>query len=461
MAKDFEIAALEVDLKNHMHDLIGTHVVGEFWSQIEAWKKYFLLLVEAQDQVIGAHERLLNHELERIAKEEADKAERLFGLGILVFTLVVGPLLSYLSGKIQNTWYPKFRPKVKERVLQITSRRNLGRFESRAIKEIDVDKVHAKIAGDFAGLVVGLGIREGVKVITPNFAKANAALTYAQSSDDMSSFKTQLGTWILEQGIATRDVILDLALQITKDPQWGRKCLARLAETTHGKMNPSTTDKTTLANAAYEMIHKDVNRHRQEWADSWFFYGNNPPVLSFAKLRETLEIEQWALWILNEQLGTKVVTQERSFKGEKYDSPAIEFQGMTFGKRPLPEAVLRKLASFGVLRGRTNGQLVDEASRRGEKLLRRAAEDRDPTTASERNYRLAKRLIEDEEERQDRPGIDIGDALDTEEEFKALEAWAKDHPVKFGQLDQPPGRRVIGKIEDIHRNGWYTQPSLP
>src|SRR5262249_39354634 len=89
-----------------------------------------------------------------------------------------------------------------------------------------------------------------------------------------------------------------LGMSILQHSDYGTACLARLYRVNpHSKrMKPAAVE-----DVAKKMIRDDLDKIRSAWAKQWFYYGNNPQVLSAAEMSDSIERELWALWILDEQ----------------------------------------------------------------------------------------------------------------------------------------------------------------
>lgn len=454
MVKDYEIEALAMDLKSFAAHMIGVQVAGEFWDQLDEWREHIMQLVDAQEFATKAHVDLINQELTKIAQKEAEDRAESFGLAMLALSLVTGPLISYVAGRIEHVIYPRLAPVVKERSIRIRGTSKKGLWQQKVIREDHFNEVHAKVFGDLTGQVIGLGINGITKLATPDLGPTKTARAMVPMSDTMASFKRRLGDAFVAQAKVTRGAILSLAGSIANNPNWGFECLEKLYKQYQGHANPERSEKATLQNLAYGMIRQDIDRVRRQWANDWFFYGNNPPVIFEADLREAMEIEQWSLWILNDGLGMDWVKQRIAGKAGYFETKVRKYQSKTFGDRLIPDAIVRRLADFEILEARSFTQSWEKTKRKVERNTKREAEPK-PRSEAERKLRDDRWKKEDAELLKQRPSISIGDSLDSKQEYEALQVWAKDHPPQLSEGNLMFTKRHIQPIDDIVRSGKY------
>ena len=290
---------LEVELKTYAHNLVGVHLKEEYDSQIRSkWQPHINLMVDAQTEALNRHQKVLNDVRTQIQKE----LEAATGLAMLAFSLVAGPVLSWVAGKIQYNLFPKYAssPQMRERLVFIAEKDSMWGKEHHLF-EVDHDKVWAKVFGDLGKEVAGLGIDAALKVVTPDSSAAKNAIQSAAISNQVS-FKTSLENAMLAEADLTIKAILSVAISINANSSYGAECLQKLKRLNPRLKNPKVSEDE-LEPMAKAMIRNDINKQRQEWADQWFYYGNDPgPSLGMA---DGIELELWGLWILNEKLKTK------------------------------------------------------------------------------------------------------------------------------------------------------------
>lgn len=458
--------ALEVELKNYAHDLVADHLKEEYDSQIRRkWKPYINRMVDAQTEALNRHKNVLNQVRELLEKEK----QAAFGLAMLGLSFIAGPAISWVAGKIQYHWFPKFASRVSQREVKASWG---GIFVPLKIKDTDHDKVWAKMFGDLGKQVVGLGIDKALKVVAPSSDSAQKALQSVATADQVS-FKTSLENALLAEADLTVKAIMSLALSILENPSYGAECLERLRRLDARARDPRVTE-SQLELMAKEMIRNDLNNHRRKWANEWFYYGNDPGPT--AGLAESIELEMWALWILNEQFRVKFREVRDSIDGVLVARIPYA-HGATFAEEGFPELVLRRLAEFGVVEARTSLQKLRATSARAAKEMvdkaRALKEEQEADAAywsgadqeeltqypelARFKAAVAKHARKNQEQPPvavadpDRPSISIGSSVDTQAEIKALESWAMNYrPMQVsGYLTHH--RRTLPSIEMIHQ----------
>jgi len=471
---------LEVELKAYAHNKIGVHLKYEYDRHLNSrWKPYINLMVDAQTEALDRQQRALDAARKQIEKEQQEA----FGLAMLALSLVSGPILSWVAGKIEHHWYPKFASskQLQGREVYIIKKDELFGKEY-DLFEKSYDQVAAKVFGDLGGQVLGLGIDKALKVVSPGPTRAENAVQVAASSP-RASFKTNLENALAAEATLTSNAIMSLANSINENVSYGAECLQRLR-----RVNPrardlggTKKDLQELEVLAKKMITDDIDTKRREWTDKWFYYGHDPGTTH--GLAEDIEREMWGLWILSQKL-TAVAWEDCSAAGEVLscsDHQAVE--SATFGQKGVPEAVLRRLADLDVVTGRTQLQKLRQITQQGvaeqglaERKRRYEREDaaavaefrkameaaegaEDP--ALERSYLERRRVEADRKLRakraaemaQDPPQrVGIDGAFDTQAEVDALETWAKTHPPKLHAGNMMHTKRAIGTINDIYVN---------
>jgi hypothetical protein len=415
--------ALEVELKTYAHEKVAAHLKYEYERQINTkWKPHLNLMVDAQTEALKRQQKLLNDVRTQIQKE----IEAAFGLSMLALSLIGGVALSWIAGKIQYNWYPKFGSKLQIRQVKGSYG---GIYTDWFIKEPNHDKVWAKIFGDMGKQVAGFGIDKALKVVTPNSVSAQNAIQSAASSGQ-TSFRTRLENALAAEAGMTSDAIMSLANSIAENANYGAECLQRLKRLHPSAFNSKVTEKHREL-LAKKMIRDDIDRQRQEWADQWFYYGYDPGTTT--DMADDIEKEMWGLWILNEKLQAKT----KSASGSMDSSIEVithYAEGATFGDYGVPEAVLKRLADFDIVAARTKLQQLKNIVARG------VREQQDATR---------KGKVDQENPDEPPPDIKIVGSVDTQAEIAALESWAGNHPL-LGSGKRRHRKRTLESIENIY-----------
>ena len=216
---------LEVELKTYAHNKVGVHLKYEYDRQLDSkWKPYINLMVDAQTEALNRHQRVLDEVRAQIEKER----QAAFGLAMLAFSFVSGPVLSWIAAKIEYNWFPKYASssQLKGREVYLIKKEQLFGKEY-DLFETDYNKVHAKMFGDLGAKVAGLGIEKGLNVVTPDSSLAQNAIQVAASSGQ-TSFKTNLENALAAQATLTSDAIMSLANNINENVNYGAECLEKV-----------------------------------------------------------------------------------------------------------------------------------------------------------------------------------------------------------------------------------------
>ena len=459
MASANELMLLESDLPKYAHDMLVPHVTGEYEWRISLWKTHLNALVDAQHEATESVKKKLQDELDEIQKAQAEAAQFWFGLGMLALSFATGPLVSFVAGKIEHKWYPNFAPTVRERAIRIKGPGRGGKWQQKVVREEHFNEVHAKVFGDLGGQVLNLGINGAIKAIEPDPAKVKTAVLQAEASSTVTSFRSNLDNSLREQSQATIDTIKKLAFDIRHDSDFGRRCLEKLTQRTQGHVTREGSGYGTLKSMAERIIREDIDRLRREWAADWFFYGTEIPTISPDAMSEAIEIELWASWLLNEEF--KLSREDRASMSmdpnnkydptkdrKRYNPYGIVAAGKNFPY--LTEGILVRLARFGVVEARTSVQkALDDTQERAKQKRREAL----PAVNSVKEFyqRRDQFQQEDEEERRGRPLIEVGAKVDSLDEIRDLENWAKQHPPKLSTGRLWGIRRPLQPLENLYQ----------
>jgi hypothetical protein len=485
MATSTELYVVALALADYAHKKLTDHMKWDYERQLGRWRDHFNLMISAQEEAVARHTAVLKQAKDSI--QQADQAT--LGLAMLAFSLVGGPLMHWVGAKIEHHWFPKFTGKLQERTRYIQQTTD-GVFYTRQAehyKEVGHNAMHAAIFGDVvkdAGNAAGASVIDKlIKPSPPNndlINSANTAATLAGASSP-ADFRGKLERALWQQAEVTIDKFMSWANRILEDRRkFGYDVLEKLYQR-QPHLRKDTTPKETLQDQGEAIIVEEINRKREAWANSggWFYYANNPPNTTKTKIADNLEVELWALWVLEERLNVYTHQAPVEFGTTM---PVTQLRGKTFGSMMLPEAVLRKLGDYGVVLGRTKQQRREEQARwialREQKELEEkvkagkvrpwnSKEGFGPPTQAElnewsktdwkkrreeqaiRGLQRAQELDSVHKATEDRPVIDVGKMVDTEAEILALETWAKKHQMMHaGRLTGT--KRPLGSIRDVY-----------
>jgi hypothetical protein len=219
------LTATEVALQTYAHNLVMDNVkMKEYDGQITSWKKYINSLADALEDALDQQKKALDKARQQI---EAEREAR-FGMAMLVLSMVSGPALSWLAGKIQYKWYPKYASTVKMRTEKVLLEGPAtANVKFLTTQTLDHDKVWAKIFGDVGKQVVGWGTDKAIKVMKPDPEPAKAAIDKFVNGAPQH-FKTTLENALMTEAGLTSEAIEDVAISINMDDDYGPECLKKL-----------------------------------------------------------------------------------------------------------------------------------------------------------------------------------------------------------------------------------------
>jgi hypothetical protein len=297
-------------LKEHAKGRITT-IQDEYTVQIHKWTPYFNLFADAQIAALKNHETVIKK------VEEAQKANAEFAM--LALTLVGGVAIAWLKSLVVTKLYPKYMGKTvfkdtfTPKGYQVQSSRHW-------------DEQAADFFGDSVDKVVGVGLDATLKKVFPAAPEKRTepqGLVGAIANADVASFKTNLVSALEAEIGRMAGALGTMRTNIDNNQAFGDEILEVFA-----RQNPHTKTKhlnpreeTQLEEMAEEMLDVAFDKLRQEYARKWRYYGNNPGVLNLSSLTRKMELEIWALWILDQEYHIKenkdpIVSSQFEIKGK-------------------------------------------------------------------------------------------------------------------------------------------------
>lgn len=418
--------ALENAVQDYAHDLFATDVKAEFEYQIGEWKKYINRIIDAEKAASKSQEDLLTAVLNE--RQKADQANAM--IAMFAFSLLGGAALSWVSGLVQYKLFPALNSSnfvMKERLVFLRNQYSKRYAEPAFMysNEAVPNNIMAKIFGDASKnllqpLVNSIGDGVG-KIPARGKGRSSEELTALSlisknaNSDAVSqSLKTRLENALEDEKQLTTKTILALALEIKRSQVFGKNVLAYLYKTQPQAIKANDQSKMQLAR---QFIEKIVDAQRQKWAETWFYYGNEPPNPSVAEMSRRLEREIWGMWILDQEYKVKKVEIRDS-----QDDVLLRVLDVVEGRHEIPfhRLIVNRLIDLGVILPQTSRQFKE---------------------LNERNSGSQNR---------ERPNVLVSENLDTQKELTEIQDWAKTHPPEFisGHLDG--SIRMLESIIHVH-----------
>ena len=293
MAKTREDVAQ--NLKSHFIGTIGT-MEKEYAWQIAKWKPYFALVASARSKA----EANVNKVLEQV-KSDARAADQLL---LMAVSFAGGAAIGWFASKVKADIYPKYAAKVQWE----DSFSHLGYST-----KLTHDTARAAFFGDTIKGALGLGLDAVVKKITPEDPKdrdksQDVQLSRLLRGSDYATFENAINGQIDEEIKSMLALFGKMHTNANNNLALGHELLNALEESKNPRTSP---DQLEIIGTA--RIQKHVDGMRANFAKEWWYFGNNPDLSTLRSLDDKIELELWALWVLDQDfkivqvLNTKVV----------------------------------------------------------------------------------------------------------------------------------------------------------
>jgi hypothetical protein len=418
---------LELEVQKYAHDLLSDHVVKEYRYVINEWRKYINRVVDAEREAQAAFEKVLLDSRTR----QHEIMQRKTQVALLALSIVAGPALSWVAGSIENAIFPKYfstRNRVSRRILLAQKDRpQSGRLYHMHYNEKEHNNVMAKVFGDSTSSALDRTVVEALRDVIGKIPPRKKGKSFqelrnlgsissdADSDKTYHSLKTHLENALMDEEENTVRTISDLALEIRRSDNFGRKFVDRMLATFPGLQG---ADIQRQLNQARNQVESFVNDQRRLWADQWLYFGNFPPGTSTGDMARRMEREIWSVWILDQDF--KVATIHPIYVGnpnppEWTRSAAKGRDGSLFD-----DIIVDRLVDLGVVLPRTVRQIFNSANRHPDGRQKVS------------------------------PDIHVRGGVNDARELAAVEQWAEHHPVELlsGTFDRTP--RGIPHISMVH-----------
>jgi hypothetical protein len=279
-------------LKDHAYRMVAVKLRDEIDYQYDSvWGDYYNHVAAAMQTAADSQQATFKE-----AERKEEESEKLLGRALFAFNIVTALTLSWLSAALQyrtDTIFAKeigWRAKVRDGFgpdgYWVKSR--LG------ITSGGKDQVGAKLFGDSAKLVADLGIQFGMKKVIPPPTRLPANDQAAANSPNLETFKTRIKDELSKQKNGILAQVDKWSNAIENDVDSGRALLNNLL-----------TDQPALKKAnskiqeqqGQRMINEVLNRVRERWADSAYYFGNDPPEIRDGVLADNMERTMWEAWL--------------------------------------------------------------------------------------------------------------------------------------------------------------------
>jgi hypothetical protein len=271
----------------------------EYYRQTLKWKAYLNQVADAQTHAL----QHVQDVLEDIKRKQAE-ADRMM---LMAFSLIGIAGASWIGAIVELKLYPRFAGKIHFKEFQT--------FGGWRIKtELEYSEVAAKTLGDSIHEVTGLALDAIFERVWPKEEgprKMDLALSSTIEAGQVGSFKSNLENALLAASAVITGQLGTLSENINRyeSPEGGGfgDALVRILEKRFPRpknMKDDAFDDLQERNG-HQMLDEYFDKLRRSYARTWFYYGNNPLTAQLPFIQFDLEIETWALWILNQDWKTK------------------------------------------------------------------------------------------------------------------------------------------------------------
>ena len=288
MAKSREDVAQ--NLKSYFMGCIEV-IEKEYGWQIAKWKSYLKKVVAAQK----AAQKSQNDILDKVQKDAAAASE----LGLLTLSFVGGMAIRWLSEKVKSDIYPRYASKIDWQ----DGFTNDG-YASWRVASNSFSDARARFFGDSILVGGGLALNKVIKAVTPSGPKVhdkaiNAPLSYLDYENRISlTFDSEIQSMLA--------LLAKMYTNANNNLTLGQSILDDIPESKNPRIPPDQLEVIGV-----QRIASDFDKIRADFAKNWYYFGNNPDLTYLTSLDDRIEVELWALWILDQDF--KYHTYQDSF----------------------------------------------------------------------------------------------------------------------------------------------------
>jgi hypothetical protein len=390
-------ALLEHQLADFAYKHVDNALKQEYGNMIINWQIHVEKLIGYAKRAFQNHELILKAIQEKMRQKQQADAD----FALLVFALISGPAISFVSGALQYNVskrlfkgkpapIPSAPPSIPPKPVAPNKPRGEKYIEGRdgrpriapghreedevargykhfkevekweqSIKTVpqpsrpgeDWTQTKAKVFGDFGGswltFAQAMKINPAIQATVPSSSALDLEINLASNATDLISLETNLRNAMREGKKMGETAIANYAGAIQKDHDYGRKWLQKLKDDPWSK----NASEQMLRVYGEKMIRDTIDEQRRKWATEWYYFGHTAaePVESYAV--NAIEVEIWRWWILRE--GFKLYETSTGYSNE---SSEREFRAKGSAGIHIDE-VYGRLVELGVLQGRSQAEM--------------------------------------------------------------------------------------------------------
>lgn len=291
---------MDLGTRLQSHALVHvTTISNEYNFQRDKWKMHLNLLADMQDSAM----KHMQETLEEI-KRKQEEANQIMLMAISLIGIVGA---NWLGAIVELKLFPRFAGKLHFQEFQ-----TFGGWRIKS--ERQYSEVAAKIFGDSIKDVTGNALDKVFDSLWPTHEahKVDMALGAVVESGQIGSFKTLLENALLSASGNVTMQLATLSANISKTQPFGGDfgdLVVKVVDVIYPRqknLGPKQNDDNQERNGK-RMLDEFFDALRNNYARNWFYFGQNPNRGHMHALKFQLELETWALWILNQKWTLKTL----------------------------------------------------------------------------------------------------------------------------------------------------------
>jgi hypothetical protein len=292
-------AEMDLGARLQSHALVNvTMITNEYNFQRDKWKMHLNLVADMQDSAM----KHMQDTLEEI-KRKQEEANQIMLMAISLIGIVGA---NWLGAIVELKLFPRFAGKLHFQEFQ-----TFGGWRIKSTRHYS--EVAAKIFGDTIKDVTGSALDKVFDSLWPTHEphQVDMALGAVVESGQIGTFKTLLDNALLSASANVTTQLATLYGNISKTQPFGGDfgdLVVKVVDVIYPRqknLSPKLNDENQERNGK-RMLDEFFDALRKNYAQNWFYFGQNPKGYMHA-LKFQIELETWALWLLNQKWKLKAL----------------------------------------------------------------------------------------------------------------------------------------------------------